>query len=694
MGRADTVAAFAPGSVVLHVGLPKTATSTLQRSVEASREALAADGAVPLWSDGRNNHLAFQLAAEGSRTSSELLAPMSDALGTPGARRFLLSAEVISRFQRAQIRRVLDRLPGEQVQVVVTLRSIAGLIGSNWQERVKAGREESFEDFVPRVLEDPSLLDTDRATRPDADGSLTFERWAELVGPENVTVVVLPPSDRGYVLRTFEALLGAQAGVMTGEDVNASLSWDQIEFVRALNGRLTHLGNRVERSNLVREGVCLALMQQPEGREAAGPSITLPGSAAAEVQRAACAYADRIRATGVNVIGDLDVLASASACVSDGPLPSPAVVSVETAAHALAGLVRRAERRLSPAEDAPIYTALPPAHIEGTLSSASPRWVSRHLRRRAAPRALVHVALPETIGGLVTSAVLRLPWDGRGSLHVGNAAAPVGSQPHLTRGSQSYFGGEDAWRLRSHEIRELIDSLPRERTALVSVPHPQVALTRMWWKSILAGSSVDWADFVSMHLDPSNASRLPEGLGAAPRVLADWAEAVGAERVVVQVEQVATPRDVTAQLSSLLGLMDEAPVVFSVPARDLRLPTSAQLELLHRAQRLLKGSISDAHREQVLIAGAAEAVLRNESGQAMPCALLSDACASRLRELDAELERTLRELEANGATVVTAGKADAASCDQWSEDIPVKEAIDALAGAAHVVTGHIAVATG
>lgn len=65
------------------------------------------------------------------------------------------------------------------------------------------------------------------------------ERWAAVVGPERLTVIVPDESDPDMLLRSFEGLLALPHGVLRRRNwqENRSLSWDEVELVRRCNER-------------------------------------------------------------------------------------------------------------------------------------------------------------------------------------------------------------------------------------------------------------------------------------------------------------------------------------------------------------------------------------------------------------------------------------------------------------------------
>ena len=129
------------GSRILHIGPHKTGTSSLQAAFYASRAKAAAQG-VYYASEGRHG-MAAALAGLGlaSPWSNEGKPPprwkwtrMLAQIRASSADRVLISSEFFSDGEPDGIRRVIDELDRERVQVVVTLRPLARILPSQWQQ--------------------------------------------------------------------------------------------------------------------------------------------------------------------------------------------------------------------------------------------------------------------------------------------------------------------------------------------------------------------------------------------------------------------------------------------------------------------------------------------------------------------------------------------------------------------------------
>jgi hypothetical protein len=317
----DAEAAVVPaGGLLLHIGPHKTGTTAVQSAFHAARDHLdelgvtypgpraAPHGAVLArlgvnrgWNDA---------IPPGPRRMWHRLCAQTSAAAT--ANTVVVSSESLCHAGPRQAAAICEELRPGPVTVVITLRSLAEILPSAWQEYVKSGWTVGYDDFLTSVLRD----------RPAADGPTpTFwqrhdhgrlvRRWSSVVGAESVVVIVADPEAPGLVLQAFESMLGLPAHTLAADAGarNRSLRAAEIELVRAVNHE-AHRSVPWEVFNaLLRDGANLALVEGrvPSPSETAIGLPTWAGEAAATFGRESIA---EIRRHGVRIIGDLDTLGS------------------------------------------------------------------------------------------------------------------------------------------------------------------------------------------------------------------------------------------------------------------------------------------------------------------------------------------------------------------------------------------------
>jgi hypothetical protein len=183
--------------VVLHVGLPRSGTTFLQRSLAGNAEALGDRGVLyPATPDDlmfraaldvRGAHKAWGLRRKDVQGAWDELAARARAhIGTT-----IVSQELLAGACTRQADEALSMLKGLDVHVVVTAQDAARQLVSAWQEGVEHGRRLSFAEFAAAVHHGGGGLADQFHDLHDLPGVLG--RWGRWLPAENVHVVTVPP---------------------------------------------------------------------------------------------------------------------------------------------------------------------------------------------------------------------------------------------------------------------------------------------------------------------------------------------------------------------------------------------------------------------------------------------------------------------------------------------------------------------
>ncbi|MGW8066103.1 hypothetical protein ACVV2G_28460 [Streptomyces ziwulingensis] len=383
----------APGTRLLHIGPHKTGTTALQGAFHQARVELASHGVVYAGKGRQAKEPAAAITTadpltEAGAAKKAVWDAFCAEVAEAGDRRVAISSEFFSQADAEAARNVVKGLGGTDVHVVVTLRPLHRILPSHWQQYVKHGLCESYEDWLDGMLRRPPYEkptpDFWHRQRHDA----LLARWADAAGLDNVTVVVVDDAEPLRLFRAFEGLLDLPEGTLVPEEddcgANRSLTQSQTELVVRLNRRLRELD--LPRGKVVREGVVPQMQAyKPSSGE---PRITTPawaGEAAAEVAEEMVA---NISSLGVRVIGDLSTLTRRPGVTtaSTAPADVPTAAAVEAVlggirAGSALELSRQAERsRSDSVEDRPVRQV-----TAQDLLRVVARRARRRLRRRTHP---------------------------------------------------------------------------------------------------------------------------------------------------------------------------------------------------------------------------------------------------------------------------------------------------------------------
>lgn len=332
------------GSRVVHIGPPKTGTTALQGAFHMGRDRAERQG-VHYASNGRHAMTAILAGIQQpSPWSTNRKPPASwnwtrlvGEIKSSKARRVVLSSEFFADATPDAIRRVVEELDPTRIQIVVTLRPLARIMPSQWQQFVQNQLTQPFEEWLDGLLNKPRGKVTPTFWVRHRHDELVA-RWADVVGPDRVTVVALDDRDRDMVLRVFEQLTGLMPGTLVAEPdmANRSMTLPEIEVVRAFNTAF-----KAEKlpatlyGRIMRFGAAAVMRTRPP--QADEPRIELPAWSAEPISNLAREMMASIRASGVRIVGDLDAMAEVPAVRAAGN--GHVAVSPEVAASAALGVL-------------------------------------------------------------------------------------------------------------------------------------------------------------------------------------------------------------------------------------------------------------------------------------------------------------------------------------------------------------------
>lgn len=303
------------GVRLLHIGPPKTGTSSLQAAFHQNRAATLSQG-VRYAGSARHSGSAV-LAVTGRPSFAQDSGPPSirkwEALlrhvRTAGDMRVVVSSEFFADAEPPAVKRVVDDLGRDRLHVVVTLRPLDRIMPSQWQQYVQSNLKIGWLPWLERTLEKPPGP-TPTFWRRHRHDELV-DRWAAEVGPENMTIVVIDERDHDHVLRVFEQLLGLRTGTLVADEelVNRSMTWPEVEAVRAFNMAFRDAGLGKALFHKVMHFGTAAYMKEriPPPEE---PRVRLPAWARAQVADISREIVTNLKSRSTPVIGDLDTLTS------------------------------------------------------------------------------------------------------------------------------------------------------------------------------------------------------------------------------------------------------------------------------------------------------------------------------------------------------------------------------------------------
>jgi hypothetical protein len=317
------------GTRLVHIGPPKTGTTSIQAALWAARpELLRQDVRLVGWS--RNPARAAQAVTRRAPPGSDVppgIGAWKRLLGEftrSHEARAIVSSEHFAWADADAVQRIRDDLGSSRMHVVVTLRPLARVLPSNYQQIVQAGGSDTFEAFLVRLFR-PAPGQAPHGFWYLQRHDELLARWADVVGPDHVTAVVVDDADHGFLFRVFESLLGLRPGTLqpVPDLSNRSLTLPESEAIRAFNAEFWREGlSRPLHMRVVRAATSVMRRREPPADE---PRLIVPAWARVRAEHVAREMATAIASSGVRVVGDLSTLVTSEpGGRRDGPRDSEA----------------------------------------------------------------------------------------------------------------------------------------------------------------------------------------------------------------------------------------------------------------------------------------------------------------------------------------------------------------------------------
>ncbi len=347
------------GGRLVHIGFDKTGTTSLQGAFHRDRDRLRSLGVI--YPGAERYHKSAGVAVTEARgntgdrpvTMADWEELVGEVAAAPPVPRVFISSEWLCRADDKQAQRVVGELGGQAVRIVATLRPLAKILPSAWQQYVKDGFTGDYEPWLRgMLLEAPYQQPTPWFwIRHSHDRVLG--RWAKLVGAENVTAIVVSESDRELMFRQFEQLLGLAPRTLLPEPEskqNSSLTWPEAQMLRRVNQAFRDNGwSDASYGLVIRSGLTPRLAAARAAAADESAAIPTPPWALERAAEIGAAAAAAIRALGVCVVGDLDSLGRPAADEPGGT--PPALVPARSVAQAIAGVLIAAQRSPQPTSE-------------------------------------------------------------------------------------------------------------------------------------------------------------------------------------------------------------------------------------------------------------------------------------------------------------------------------------------------------
>jgi hypothetical protein len=325
--------------VFLHIGLPKTGTTYLQKALWLNKDLLAASGLLLPGRHQRRHLLAALDILEDptlEKRPGDTRSPWDDlvaeGLTWPGD--VLVTHEFLASASPPQVRRAVGSFPDAEVHVVLTVRDMVDLAISRWQEWVRNGGRRPIDTYPPKGRYHPA----DVWGWGSFDLGDVLERWGSVVPHERIHVLPMSPgsADPAELLTRVLTVVGyPDVRVATPrQHANASLGIVETELLRRINPLLTDFRSAADRGNWIR-----GYLAGPKIMPTSGERFRPSSERVAELVRRGERAVAMLRTGGYDVRGDLDLLAPTDVSERRHPSQVTDAEQLESAVQMIAALL-------------------------------------------------------------------------------------------------------------------------------------------------------------------------------------------------------------------------------------------------------------------------------------------------------------------------------------------------------------------
>jgi hypothetical protein len=337
----------AAGTVYVHVGLPKTATTHIQTRLWAYRRLLSDQG-LRFLGTSLNDHFLAAVDFTGRRfagyaidqSAGAMDSLLADLDGWDG--RALISHEMLAALRPEKIERLLELLHPHPVEVIVGVRDLSEVVPATFQERAKNQRVESWTEFIDGVRRGPAGRHNFWRLQ---NVPLLVRRWKAFLPPEHIHVVTVAQrsTDRDVMLERFAAVLGVDVPLhveATRVGSNRSLGSSELRVLQEVNLVTKDRLSWSQYHRLIKFGLVSDVLAELPNDE----RVTLGESERGWIEEQTAKTVRVVERVGCHVVGDLRELGPlALTGQPHDPDQVPADTVVKTAARALVELAVRTD---------------------------------------------------------------------------------------------------------------------------------------------------------------------------------------------------------------------------------------------------------------------------------------------------------------------------------------------------------------
>ena len=329
--------------LIIHPGFHKSGTTALQESFALNRSLLREQGILyPHIGTKAHHRIAWSLTQRpwgwnkrgGEKTPEKVWDRMVDRINSAKEETVILSSEFFSEIDGEKVRKIRSDIKGRDIQILFTVRPLAKLLPSSYQQYLKYGITIEFEDWLHEILDKPGESKVSPTFWQRHSHGKVVARWVDIFGRSNVSVLIVNEAQPTFLFDEINKLLNLPNGTIKAapSGSNRSLTMEEISLLLELNRQFPKERVWDEYELFIRAGYIRELTDHvppaPGKERLLTPqwAVDKANEIGKEIQR-------ELLNSGVRIIGDVESLGNS--VVPTGTSTYPASVDIKTVAAAM-----------------------------------------------------------------------------------------------------------------------------------------------------------------------------------------------------------------------------------------------------------------------------------------------------------------------------------------------------------------------
>ena len=304
--------------LIIHPGFHKSGTTALQESFALNRPLLRENGIFyPPIGSKAHHRVAWALTQRpwgwnrrgGERTPEKYWDRMASRINGAKEETVILSSEFFSEIDGERIRKIRSEIKGRDIQILFTLRPLAKLLPSSYQQYLKYGITIEYEDWLHAILDKPGESKVSPTFWKRHSHGKVVARWVDIFGKSNVTLLIVNEAQPTFLFDEINKFLNLPTGSLNAapSGSNRSLTMEEISLLLELNRQFPKERVWDEYEVFVRAGYIRHLTDHvPPAADKA--RLLTPQWAVDKANELGKVIQKELLGTGVKIIGDVDSL--------------------------------------------------------------------------------------------------------------------------------------------------------------------------------------------------------------------------------------------------------------------------------------------------------------------------------------------------------------------------------------------------